>query len=436
MKRMRTAFLAAALLCSASAQAALLQEFIKGATSRSVEITILDAITGVPTAGLAFNSSGIDLEYCREATACTDITEVTQTVGGAWTSGGFVSKGHGVYRLDVPDAALATGVNSVNIQGTITGYIVVGGTIKLVNYNAEDVVRLGLTALPNVVSGSTGAIPVIDANGNVQADVEAVDDDATSASGTVTFPNATLASTTNITAGTITTVTTVNGLAANVITDAASATDFEARLTTQAASALTTYDPPTRAELTADKLEIMSMLGQREAITVTDQDTFTLANGPDRDDAFNPWAVMLLDTSNAGETDLVRVRDYVGSSKTVELERTAAFSIATGDIAVFLPAFTDDPVDTAFVNCTVNTANFAGSTTTLACILTDKEGAAVTVASGDLTGLELVITSGAQAYEHRYVFSTTWDGANSELQITLDRALPATVADAVTAIIR
>ena len=42
-----------------------------------------------------------------------------------------------------------------------------------------------------------------------------------SASGTVTFPNATLASTTNITAGTITTatnVTTVNGLASSVIT--------------------------------------------------------------------------------------------------------------------------------------------------------------------------------------------------------------------------
>jgi hypothetical protein len=49
-----------------------------------------------------------------------------------------------------------------------------------------------------------------------------------SASGTVTFPNATLASTTNITAGTITTatnVTTVNGLAANVITAASIATD-------------------------------------------------------------------------------------------------------------------------------------------------------------------------------------------------------------------
>lgn len=48
-------------------------------------------------------------------------------------------------------------------------------------------------------------------------------------SGGATFPAATLASTTNITAGTITTatnVTTVNGLAANVITAAATAADF------------------------------------------------------------------------------------------------------------------------------------------------------------------------------------------------------------------
>lgn len=159
MKMIRTAFVAAALLCLVKpGHAGLLQEFQKGSTSRSVEITVLDETTGVPTAGLAFNSSGIDLEYCREATACVDITEVTQTVGGAWTSGGFVSKGHGVYRLDVPDAALASGVNSVNIQGTITGYIVVGGTIKLVNYNPEDAVRLGLTALPNANAEAAGGL--------------------------------------------------------------------------------------------------------------------------------------------------------------------------------------------------------------------------------------------------------------------------------------
>lgn len=59
--------------------------------------------------------------------------------------------------------------------------------------------------------------------GILDVNVKNIDNDAASASGTVTFPNATLASTTNITAGTVTTatnVTTVNGLASGVITAA------------------------------------------------------------------------------------------------------------------------------------------------------------------------------------------------------------------------
>jgi hypothetical protein len=64
--------------------------------------------------------------------------------------------------------------------------------------------------------------------GILDVNVKNIDNDAASASGVVTFPAATLASTTNITAGTITTatnVTTVNGLAANVITATAIAAD-------------------------------------------------------------------------------------------------------------------------------------------------------------------------------------------------------------------
>lgn len=98
------------------------------------------------------------------------------------------------------------------------------------------------------------------------------------------------------------------------------------------------------------------------------------------------------------------------------------------------------PSQTAYeqlpLTCTVNTANFPGSTTTLACILTDIYGAAVTLASGKLTGLEISVTSGAQLREKRFINSTTWDAANSELQLTLSRALPATLANAVTVIIR
>ena len=81
-------------------------------------------------------------------------------------------------------------------------------------------------------------------------------------------------------------------------------------------------------------------------------------------------------------------------------------------------------------------ANFAGSTTTLACILTDRDGGAVTLATGDVEGRELLVLSGAQLYEGRFINDTTWDAANSELRLTLSRALPATLADAVTAIIR
>ena len=67
--------------------------------------------------------------------------------------------------------------------------------------------------------------------GILDVNVKNIDNDAASASGTVTFPNATIASTTNITAGTITTtttatnVTTVNGLAAGVITATSIAAD-------------------------------------------------------------------------------------------------------------------------------------------------------------------------------------------------------------------
>ena len=89
-----------------------------------------------------------------------------------------------------------------------------------------------------------------------------------------------------------------------------------------------------------------------------------------------------------------------------------------------------------FLNCEVNTANFAGDTTHFACILTDLDGSPVTQASGDLEGLQAVVTSGAQIREGRFINDTTWDAGNSELQIQVARALPGTLADEVTVVIR
>lgn len=76
----------------------------------------------------------------------------------------------------------------------------------------------------DVVAWNATAVSTPATAGIPDVNVKNIDNDAASASGTVTFPNATLASTTNITAGTVTTatnVTTVNGLAANTITASA-----------------------------------------------------------------------------------------------------------------------------------------------------------------------------------------------------------------------
>jgi hypothetical protein len=102
-----------------------------GSTDQTVYLVVLDEATGVPTAGLAYDSSGIDLEYVRTGAAAVDITEATQTANGAHADGGFVSVGHGRYRLDLPDAAVAAGVSEVIVQGTITGYVFAPCTVSL-----------------------------------------------------------------------------------------------------------------------------------------------------------------------------------------------------------------------------------------------------------------------------------------------------------------
>lgn len=134
-----------------------------GATDQTVYIRILDATTGVPNASRAYNDSGIDLEYVRSGAAAVDITEATQTASGAHSDGGFVSVGHGNYRLDLPDAAVASGVRQVQIQGTITGYIVVACAVDL-------------TPSVNVATITDGAIAAADfAAGAIDASAIAAD---------------------------------------------------------------------------------------------------------------------------------------------------------------------------------------------------------------------------------------------------------------------
>lgn len=138
---------------------------LKGATSQQLDVFIRDSSStvGAGLTGLVFNSGSLVASYHRPGAARTAITLATQTVTGAYSSGGFVeidaTNMPGFYRLDVPDAAFATGVDRVTLllRGA-TNMEPCAIEVQLVAVNLQDGVRAGLTALPNAAAEAAGGL--------------------------------------------------------------------------------------------------------------------------------------------------------------------------------------------------------------------------------------------------------------------------------------
>jgi hypothetical protein len=110
----------------------------KGSTDRSVILRIIDSADGTPETGVLYNTAGIDLWYRREGAAKTSITEATlAALTTAHADGGFLHVSDGTYRLDLPDAAFATGANYVDVGGTVSGMVVIGGRVRLTDVDFE-----------------------------------------------------------------------------------------------------------------------------------------------------------------------------------------------------------------------------------------------------------------------------------------------------------
>jgi hypothetical protein len=84
-------------------------------TGVTVEIRGFTASTGLPYTAGAFNTAGLTIQYVRNRADAVSVTPVTQTATGVHTAGGFVHLGAGLYRVDVPNAALVTGADDVVI---------------------------------------------------------------------------------------------------------------------------------------------------------------------------------------------------------------------------------------------------------------------------------------------------------------------------------
>jgi hypothetical protein len=83
-----------------------------GSTSQSIEVYL-----GVT--GLTATTAGLSARYNRSRTASVNIPLVVRTIGQSWISGGFAEVDAvnmpGIYRVDIPDAALAVGVDDVTV---------------------------------------------------------------------------------------------------------------------------------------------------------------------------------------------------------------------------------------------------------------------------------------------------------------------------------
>jgi len=92
------------------------------ATDQTIDVFIQDSSSavGAGLTGLVFNTASLTCYYRRGATGtATALALASQTVGGAHTDGGFVeldaTNEPGMYRLDLSDAIVATGVPYANL---------------------------------------------------------------------------------------------------------------------------------------------------------------------------------------------------------------------------------------------------------------------------------------------------------------------------------
>jgi hypothetical protein len=86
--------------------------FKLGSTSQSVYVKLVDSTTFLGKTGLLY--SDVTASYVINGAAAADVTEITlASAGTAWASGGFLeveaTKCPGLYRFDIPNAALASG---------------------------------------------------------------------------------------------------------------------------------------------------------------------------------------------------------------------------------------------------------------------------------------------------------------------------------------
>ena len=171
-------------------------DFVKaGSADISVYFRLRDSTTGLAKTGLVYNSAGAVARYTRNRGTATTITLATLAAAdSAHADGGFKevdgTNAKGLYRLDLPDAAVAAGSRHVMVSIEFDAMIEETKEVVLTGGDLTDGVRMGLTALPNAAAEAAGGLYTRGsgagqinqaANGQVNANTVAVAGDSVAA---------------------------------------------------------------------------------------------------------------------------------------------------------------------------------------------------------------------------------------------------------------
>ena len=135
----------------------------KGSTNVTDYVYIGDSGDFTPETGVTI--ADLDLQYVRNGAAPSAKVDAVALAATdtAHTDNRMIqvdaTDQPGLYRVDWPDAMFATGVDQVvgSVKGT--GFHPAHKEYQLVDYDPEDAVRLGLTALANAAAGAAGGLP-------------------------------------------------------------------------------------------------------------------------------------------------------------------------------------------------------------------------------------------------------------------------------------
>jgi hypothetical protein len=168
--------------------------FAPGVTSKSIQFKLRDATTGQPKTLLTASSAGAACGYVRAGGAGVAIPLVALSgPTAAWAAGGFAeidaANSAGTYRLDLPDAALAAGVDFTTVSLGFTGVLGEGALVLL--QQPASPAGSGTVSWTVTVNNSATTLPLAGASAWVTTDQQGANVVAgpltTSALGQVTF---------------------------------------------------------------------------------------------------------------------------------------------------------------------------------------------------------------------------------------------------------